>query len=135
MPDPRPHYPAVSVGLDRAVPDLDERVAARVDRMWAAGFVDEVAALDAGGLREGPTASRALGYAQVLQQFDGVLTAAEARERTVVTTRRFVRRQRSWFRRDATTTWFDAARPDLADAVVELLAGPGATGGDRTIGA
>jgi tRNA dimethylallyltransferase len=135
MPDPRPHYPAVSVGLDRAVPDLDERVATRVDRMWAAGFVDEVAALDAGGLREGPTASRALGYAQVLQQFDGVLTAAEARERTVVTTRRFVRRQRSWFRRDATTTWFDAARPDLADAVVELLAGPGATGGDRTIGA
>ncbi len=135
MPDPRPHYPAVSVGLDRAVPDLDERVATRVDRMWAAGFVDEVAALDAGGLREGPTASRALGYAQVLEQFDGVLTAEEARERTVVTTRRFVRRQRSWFRRDATTTWFDAARPDLADAVVELLAGPGATGGDRTIGA
>ena len=135
MPAPRPHYPAVTVGLDRAVEDLDGRVAGRVDRMWAAGFVDEVAALDAAGLREGPTASRALGYAQVLQQFDGVLTPAEARERTVVTTRRFVRRQRSWFRRDPATTWFDAARPDLADRVVDLLAGPGAPPGDRTIGA
>ena len=127
MPDPRPHYPSVTVGLDRAVDELDDRVARRVDAMWAAGFVDEVAALAADGLREGPTASRALGYAQVLQQFDGTLTAAEARERTVVTTRRFVRRQRSWFRRDAATSWFDAARPDLVDAVATLVA-------DRTIG-
>jgi tRNA dimethylallyltransferase len=134
MPDPRPHYPAVTVGLDRAVEELDERVAARVDRMWAAGFVEEVAALDAAGLRAGPTASRALGYAQVLQHFDGVLTAAQARERTVVTTRRFVRRQRSWFRRDAATTWFDAGRPDLADRVLDLVAGRAATPGDRTIG-
>jgi tRNA dimethylallyltransferase len=133
MPDPRPHYPAVTVGLDRAVEDLDDRVAARVERMWVAGFVDEVAALDAAGLREGPTASRALGYAQVLQQFDGVLTPAEARERTVTTTRRFVRRQRSWFRRDPATTWFDAARPDLAERVLELLAGSGAPPADRTI--
>jgi tRNA dimethylallyltransferase len=107
--------------------DLDERVARRVDAMWAAGFVDEVAELAAEGLREGPTAARALGYAQVLQQFDGALSAEEARERTVTTTRRFVRRQRSWFRRDAATTWFDAARPDLTDAVVAMI-------GDRTIG-
>ena len=127
LPEPRAHYPAVTVGLDRAAEELDDRVARRVDAMWAAGFVDEVAALADDGLREGPTASRALGYAQVLQQFAGALTAAEARERTVTTTRRFVRRQRSWFRRDATTTWFDASRDDLADAVVELI-------GDRTIG-
>ena len=126
MPDPRPHYPVVAVGLDRAAGELDARVAERVDRMWAAGFVEEVAALDADGLREGATASRALGYAQVLQQFDGALTAAEARERTVTATRRFVRRQRSWFRRDPATTWFDAARPDLVDAVGVLV-------GDRTI--
>jgi len=126
LPDPRPHYPAVTVGLDRTPEELDERVARRVDLMWAAGFVDEVAALAADGLREGPTASRALGYAQVLQQFDGELSAAEARERTAGTTRRFVRRQRSWFRRDAATTWFDAARPDLVDAVGALIA-------DRTI--
>jgi tRNA dimethylallyltransferase len=70
----------------------------------------------------------------VLQHFDGVLTAAQARERTVVTTRRFVRRQRSWFRRDAATTWFDAGRPDLADRVLDLVAGRAATPDDRTIG-
>jgi tRNA dimethylallyltransferase len=121
LPDPLPHYPAVVVGLDRDPAELDERIAARVDRMWAAGFVDEVAALAADGLREGPTASRALGYAQVLAQFDGELTAAEARERTVSTTRRFVRRQRSWFRRDATISWFDAGRPDLVDAVTAVI--------------
>ncbi|MGY1742599.1 MULTISPECIES: tRNA (adenosine(37)-N6)-dimethylallyltransferase MiaA [unclassified Blastococcus] len=128
LPEPRPHYPAVVVGLDRDPAELDERVARRVDRMWDAGFVAEVEALAADGLREGPTASRALGYAQVLAQLDGVLTAEEARERTVATTRRFVRRQRSWFRRDAATTWFDAARPDLADAVAAVITG-------RTLGA
>ncbi len=121
LPEPRPHYPAVVVGLDREPADLDERVAARVDRMWAAGFVDEVAALAADGLREGPTASRALGYAQVLAQLDGELGLEEARERTVTATRRFVRRQRSWFRRDATIRWFEAARPDLADAVSAVI--------------
>jgi tRNA dimethylallyltransferase len=121
LPDPRPHYPAVAVGLDREPAVLDARVAARVDRMWAAGFVDEVAALAADGLREGPTASRALGYAQVLAQFDGALTPDEARERTIGTTRRFVRRQRSWFRRDATISWLDAGRPDLVDAVTAVI--------------
>jgi tRNA dimethylallyltransferase len=126
LPEPQPHYPAVVVGLDRDPAELDERIARRVDRMWAAGFVDEVAALAEDGLREGPTASRALGYAQVLAQFDGTLTPEEARERTVGTTRRFVRRQRSWFRRDPQLTWFDAARPDLLDAVTSAMT-------DRTI--
>jgi tRNA dimethylallyltransferase len=117
LPEPTPHYPVVGIGLDRDPAELDERVAARVARMWATGFVAEVAALAAAGLREGPTASRALGYAQVLAQLDGTLSAEEARERTVSTTRRFVRRQRSWFRRDAGLAWFDAGRPDLLDAV------------------
>jgi tRNA dimethylallyltransferase len=121
LPEPRPHYPAVVVGLDREAAVLDERVAARVERMWAAGFVDEVAALAADGLQEGPTASRALGYAQVIAQLDGELTADEARERTAGTTRRFVRRQRSWFRRDPTISWFDAGRPDLVDAVCGVI--------------
>ena len=126
MPEPQPYYPVVAVGLDRDPAELDDRIAVRVQRMWAAGFVDEVVALAADGLREGPTASRALGYAQVLAQLDGTLTPDEARDRTVSTTRRFVRRQRSWFRRDASLTWFDAARPDLLDAVGREIA-------DRTI--
>jgi tRNA dimethylallyltransferase len=127
LPEPRPHYPAVVLGLDREPGELDQRIAVRVDRMWAAGFVAEVEALAARGLREGPTAARALGYAQVLAQLDGLLSADEARERTVGTTRRFVRRQRSWFRREASTTWLDAARPDLLDAAAREIAA-------RTIG-
>jgi tRNA dimethylallyltransferase len=118
LPEPRPHYPAVVLGLDRDTADLDERVAARVDRMWAAGFVDEVAMLETDGLREGPTASRALGYAQVLDQLAGTLAPDEAREATVRATRRFVRRQRSWFRRDPAVRWFDAAGADLLDEIL-----------------
>jgi tRNA dimethylallyltransferase len=88
--------------------------------------VAEVEALLAEGLRDGPTASRALGYAQVIAQLDGGLGAEEARERTAIATRRFVRRQRSWFRRDPAVRWLDAARPDLPDAAAALIA-------DRTI--
>ncbi|GHE14498.1 tRNA (adenosine(37)-N6)-dimethylallyltransferase MiaA [Klenkia taihuensis] len=121
LPDPRPHYPAVVVGLDRDPAELDERVALRVDRMWADGFVDEVVGLAADGLREGPTASRALGYAQVLRQLDGELTAQEAQEETVRTTRRFVRRQRSWFRRDTAVTWLDAADPRLLERALSTI--------------
>jgi tRNA dimethylallyltransferase len=124
LPASRPRYPVVAVALDRDPAELDDRVARRVDRMWAAGFVDEVAALAADGLREGPTASRALGYAQVLAQLDGVLGPDDARDRTVRATRRFVRRQRSWFRRDGSLSWFDAARPDLLDAVTAQVSGP-----------
>jgi tRNA dimethylallyltransferase len=126
LPEPRPHYPAVVIGLDREPAELDERVERRVDRMWARGFVAEVEALLAEGLRDGPTASRALGYAQVIAQLDGGLGAEEARERTAIATRRFVRRQRSWFRRDPAVRWLDAARPDLPDAAAALIA-------DRTI--
>jgi len=128
LPEPRPHYPAVVIGLDRESIELDQRVARRVDRMWARGLVAEVEALAADGLREGATAPRALGYAQVLAQLDGELTADEARERTVSATRRFVRRQRSWFRRDPAVTWLDAGRPDLLDTAAALIA-------DRTIDA
>lgn len=96
-----PVYDAVHVGLDRD--DLAERVAERVDRMWEQGLLEEVAGLD--GLREGVTAGRALGYAQALAQLDGALTEQQAKEATVVATRRFVRRQRSWFRRDPRIAW------------------------------
>jgi len=119
LPAPAPVYDAVQVGLDRS--DVDGRVGIRVNRMWAAGFVGEVRALAERGLREGPTASRALGYQQVLAALDGRYDEATARAETVRATRRFVRRQRSWFRRDPRVRWVDAARPDLADAVLGLL--------------
>jgi tRNA dimethylallyltransferase len=110
---------AVQIGLDRDPAELDDRVAARVDRMWSAGLVREVRTLP--GLAGSPTASRALGYQQVLRLLAGKLTDAEARAETVRVTRRFVRRQRSWFRRDPRITWLDAARGDLAEAVARTL--------------
>ncbi len=105
--------PAVQVGLDVPRDVLDERIAARVDRMWRDGLVEEVGRLDAEGLSRGRTAARALGYAQVLRLLAGELTDDEARAQTVAATRRYARRQESWFRRDPRVTWL----PDDPDLV------------------
>jgi tRNA dimethylallyltransferase len=121
LPDPTPVYPAVLIGVDRDTPDLDGRIAHRVDAMWADGLVDEVRGLLERGLRDGRTASRALGYQQVIALLDGACDDATARAETVRVTRRFVRRQRSWFRRDPSVRWIDAARPDLADAALAIV--------------
>ena len=110
------HYDTAYVGVDR--PDLAERIAVRVDRMLAQGLVDEVRRLEADGLRDGMTASRALGYAQVLGVLDGRWDLDAARELTVVATRRFARRQRAWFRRDPRVHWLDPA----ADPLGQVLA-------------
>jgi tRNA dimethylallyltransferase len=118
LPDPKPYYDAVQIGVDRD--DLATRVAERVDVMFAAGLVAETAALTERGLREGRTASRALGYQQVLAHLAGELTIEEAREETVRATRRFVRRQRTWFRRDTRVAWLDATRADLVDAALAV---------------
>jgi tRNA dimethylallyltransferase len=115
LPAPVQRYDTVQIGLDRA--DLDDRVAARVDRMWVAGLVAEVRSLEARGLRDGPTASRALGYQQVLALGD----TDAARADTVRATRRFVRRQRSWFRRDPQVSWLDGADPALAEHARTLV--------------
>jgi tRNA dimethylallyltransferase len=123
LPKPGPaRYGTVLVGVDRDVAALDERVDLRVRQMFEAGLVDEVRALEALGLRDGRTAARALGYQQVLAAFDGEHDLATAAEETARATRRFVRRQRSWFRRDQRITWFDAARPDLVEDVLALVA-------------
>ena len=109
------HYATTYVGVDR--PDLADRIGARVDVMWEAGLVDEVRRLEREGLRDGVTASRALGYAQVLGVLDGRWDEAAARELTVVATRRFARRQRAWFRRDPRVHWLDPARDRLGQAL------------------
>ena len=118
LPVPTPHYRSVQIGVDREPAELDDRIAVRVDLMWAAGLVEEVRGLLPAGLREGRTASRALGYQQALAQLDGVLPEEEAKADTVRATRRFVRRQRSWFRRDPAIHWLDGASDTLvADAL------------------
>ena len=114
------HYPATYVGVDR--PDLAERIEVRVDRMWEAGLVDEVRRLETEGLRHGVTASRALGYAQVLAALDGRWDEQQARGLTVTATRRFARRQRAWFRRDPRIAWLDPEQPLLDQALAALAA-------------
>jgi len=116
LPAPTPFYASVQIGVDRDTEALDRRIVDRVESMWAAGLLAEVRGLT--GLRAGRTASRALGYQQALAEIDGTLTEAEAKDETVRATRRFVRRQRSWFRRDPRITWLDGASPTLvADAL------------------
>ncbi|MER5260176.1 MULTISPECIES: tRNA (adenosine(37)-N6)-dimethylallyltransferase MiaA [unclassified Streptomyces] len=108
-------YDNVQIGVDVGRPELDERIATRVDRMWDAGLVDEVRALEAVGLREGRTASRALGYQQVLAALAGECTDDEARAETVRATKRFARRQDSWFRRDPRVHWLSGAMDDRGE--------------------
>jgi tRNA dimethylallyltransferase len=119
-----PRWGTVIVGVDRASAELDARIAARTDEMFAAGLVDEVTGLVPAGLRDGVTARRAIGYAQVLAYLDGEYDLAEARYRTLVGTRRYVRRQRSWFRRDARVRWVDAAALDVVEQVAASHAQP-----------
>lgn len=105
--------------LDRA--EMDRRIDARVDQMWQAGLVEEVQELVGRGLRQGRTASRALGYAQVLDYLDGLLTEDQARHLTKAGTRRFARKQLGWWRRDPRITWVDATSAPASEIVVSRI--------------
>jgi tRNA dimethylallyltransferase len=118
---PRPAYRSVQLAVDRDRDELDERIAVRVDEMWVAGLVDEVRGLVGQGLREGRTARAALGYQQVLAYLAGKISESGAHAETIRATRRFVRRQRSWFRRDPRPVWLDAGRPDLLSAALAVI--------------
>ena len=126
MPSYESVYDAVLIGVDRPTAELDERLTQRVDSMWAHQLVDEVRGLaEHNGLRDGVTARRALGYKQVLAMLDGEISQDDARARTVQATKRFVRRQRSWFRPDPRIEWLSAA-DDTADQAAALLRRPDA---------
>lgn len=118
LPDVR----AVGLTGDRA--ESDQRIEQRVRAMWRQGFVEEVRELVPRGLREGRTASRALGYRQILDFLDGRCTEAEAQASTVAATRRFSRRQMSWFDRDPRITWVPATDPDRTERAATLLTAP-----------
>ncbi|MDP9417652.1 MAG: tRNA (adenosine(37)-N6)-dimethylallyltransferase MiaA [Actinomycetota bacterium] len=121
LPEPAYAQPAVQLGLDVPRDVLDERIERRVARMWDAGLVDEVRALESRGLRQGLTASRALGYAQVLRCLAGQCTGDEARADTVRATRRFARRQESWFRRDPRVHWLPYDDPALLERALHVV--------------
>lgn len=120
---PRRDYaaPTLQVGLRMERSSLDSRVDSRVLRMWASGLLDEVRSLVPQGLRDGFTASRAIGYAQALGQLDGALSEAEAIASTQQATRRLVRRQESWFGADPRVEWLDAGTPGLAAGAAALI--------------
>jgi len=113
LPDaPVPWRSATVIGLALARPALIERLDRRVERMWAAGMLEETARLREAGLERGTTARRAIGYAQALAQLKGELTQDEAISQTQALTRRYARRQVSWFKRYADVRWFEAGTAD-----------------------
>jgi tRNA dimethylallyltransferase len=124
LPEPRyVHASTVQVGIDVPRAELDQRVQRRVERMWQAGFVEEVQGLLDQGLRDGRTASRALGYAHLLGYLDGHWSQEEAKQRTIAATRRFVRRQDAWFRRDPRVCWLVPGPGLVDDALAAIHAG------------
>lgn len=111
----------LQLGVDIDRPTLDARIEQRVAQMFEDGFVAEVERLLDEGLAEGRTASRAIGYREVMAHLAGELTLDRAREQTVVATRRFARRQDSWFRKDPRIVWVDHASPDrVRDALAAV---------------
>ncbi|MGW0806822.1 tRNA (adenosine(37)-N6)-dimethylallyltransferase MiaA [Nonomuraea sp. NPDC002799] len=122
MPSYDAVYPSVQIGLDVPRPELDERIAIRVARMWEGGLVEEVRSLLGQGLAEGRTSSRALGYAQVIRFLEGEWSEERAIEETIRTTRRFARRQESWFRRDPRVRWLPYDASDLLERSLALIA-------------
>ena len=119
--DAPPRWGTRILGLRTAAEWLNPRIELRARHMFDQGLVDEVRGLQGRGLVKASTAGRAIGYAQVLSMLDGELTEHEAVEQTITGTRRYVRRQRSWFNRDPRVRWLDAAAPDVkADALRAL---------------
>ncbi|MGH3411826.1 MAG: tRNA (adenosine(37)-N6)-dimethylallyltransferase MiaA [Marmoricola sp.] len=122
LPAARYHDPAsVQVGLDIDRETLDRRIEQRVELMWQRGLVDEVRSLAEHGLREGRTADRALGYRQVLAYLDGRIGEDEARAQTVAATRRFARRQDSWFRKDDRVHWLRYDDRQLVEKAIDVV--------------
>ncbi|HEX5288248.1 MAG TPA: tRNA (adenosine(37)-N6)-dimethylallyltransferase MiaA, partial [Streptosporangiaceae bacterium] len=115
-------YPVLWLGLAVGRPELDRRIDARTGQMFAGGLVAEVERLERAGLREGRTASRALGYAQVLRALAGEWTLERAQAETALATRRFARRQESWFRRDPRVRWLPAGAADAGTLAERALA-------------
>lgn len=121
MPERRHLHPTVMIGLRPPRDLLDAHIDSRVAQMWRDGLVEEVKGLVPQGIRSGRTASRALGYAQALAEIDGTMTQAQAQAETAQMTRRYARRQESWFRPDPRIMWFDpSADTGLDDALTHV---------------
>jgi tRNA dimethylallyltransferase len=120
LPEPSPIFSDVRIALDMPRDLLDKRISDRVHQMFEDGFVDEVKRLEK-NLRLGKTALRALGYSQVLSLLAGEISEDEAITLTINATKKFARRQLSWFRRDPLIHWLDATSPDLFEESLRLI--------------
>ena len=121
MPERRYFQPAIQIGLNLDRTLLHERLAARVHRMDEQGLETEVRELIPAGLRTGRTSSRAIGYQQYLDFIDGKLTRESAIEATVIATRKFARRQITWFTADDRVTWLDPTEDGIIDRALEHI--------------
>jgi tRNA dimethylallyltransferase len=120
LPEPSPIFSDVRIALDMPRDLLDKRISDRVQQMFEDGFVDEVKSIEK-NLRLGKTALRALGYSQVLSLLAGEISEDEAITLTINATKKFARRQLSWFRRDPLIHWLDATSPDLFEESLRLI--------------
>ena len=120
LPEPSPIFADVRIALDMPRDLLDKRISDRVHQMFEDGFVDEVKSLEK-NLRLGKTALRALGYSQVLSLLAGEISEDEAITLTINATKKFARRQLSWFRRDPLIHWLDATSPTLYAESLRLI--------------
>ena len=117
-----PRYDAVWIGLqfeERA--EMKALIDRRVDAMVETGLVAEVEGLLDRGFREGVTAPQAIGYKEIVEALDGFISLDEAVERIKLATRRYAKRQRTWFRKDARIRWLDATSRDIPSLVEEAL--------------
>ena len=120
LPEPSPIFPDVRIALDMPRDLLDKRITERVHQMFADGFIDEVQKIEE-SLRKGKTSLRALGYSQVLSYLAGEIQKEEAITLTINATKKFARRQLSWFRRDPLIHWLDATSSDLFEQSMKLI--------------
>jgi len=117
----------LGLSIDRSA--MDRRIHDRVERMWRQGLPGEVAGLLDQGLRQGKTASRAIGYRQVIDYLDGKITADQAKELTVIRTRQFARKQLSWWRRDDRIRWAPAVSATASSLLATVASwSPGGLG-------
>jgi len=119
-------FDALKVGLSRDRNELYRRVEERVERMLAAGLVDEVRGLLEQGLSPETKSMRAIGYKEICRHLDGSISLEEARELIKRDTRRYLKRQLTWFFRDSATKWFEYPEnfASICSCVEEFLAPP-----------
>jgi tRNA dimethylallyltransferase len=123
---PRYAFTLLGIGPDRR--ELHARIAERVDRMFAAGLIDEVRGLLAGGLPPGCHALKAIGYRESCGVLAGELTVAEAAEAAAAATRKLAKRQMTWLRGDSGVQWLAGRGDELLAAAVARGEARGGTG-------